>query len=83
MKNISFEKPTIFKNIRNLYTFKVVKFCYVFPQRIDTWDIEYKKHTTYAFLWFRLTHWHKITTQTRKYIYTVPLFADDVTNNEI
>ena len=44
-KNISFEKPTLFKNFKKQVTFHVVNFCYVFPQKIDTWNMKHKKST--------------------------------------
>ena len=60
MKNISFEKPTLFKNFRKQVSFHVVNFCYVFPQKIDVWAERYKKSTTYCFLWFRLIFHYEI-----------------------
>lgn len=60
MDNISFEKPTLFKNFRKQVSFHVVNFCYVFPQKIDVWGVRYKKSTTYCFLWFRLIFHYEI-----------------------
>jgi hypothetical protein len=72
MKNISFEKPTLFKNFKKQVTFHVVNFCYVFPQKIDTWNMKHKKSTMYCFLWFRLMFHYGITKNTFNAVYTVP-----------
>ena len=72
MKNISFEKPTLFKNFKKQVTFHFVNFCYVFPQKIDTWNMKHKKSTMYCFLWFRLMFHYGITKNTFDSVYTVP-----------
>jgi hypothetical protein len=60
MKNISFEKPSLFKNLKKQVSFHTVIFCYVFPQQIDTWNDTYKKSTMYCFLWFRVIFYYRI-----------------------
>ena len=70
MKNISFEKPTLFKNFRKQVSFHIVNFCYVFPQKIDVWGEQYKKSTTYCFLWFRIIFHYRIIRNSSFGMYT-------------
>lgn len=72
MKNISFEKPTLFKNFRKQVTFHIVNFCYLFPQKIDVWNLGNKKSTMYCVLWFRLIFHYEITKNDFNSIYTIP-----------
>jgi hypothetical protein len=72
MKNISFEKPTLLKNFKKQVSFKKVNFCYVFPQKIDTWHEQYKASTTYCFFWFRIIFHYQVTKHTYNEISTIP-----------
>lgn len=72
MKNISFEKPSLFKNIKKQVNFHIVNFCYVFPQKIDTWNSTHKNSTMYCFLWFRIIFHYRISKHTHDCIYTIP-----------
>jgi hypothetical protein len=73
IKNISFERSRLFTNLGKQTRFYRSEICYLFPQRIDVWNQPYKESTTYAFLWFRLTFYYRISAHTHKYIYTVPM----------
>ena len=76
MKNISFEKPTLFKNFRKQVSFHIVNFCYVFPQKIDTWNETHKHTTMYCFLWFRILFHYRIIRHTSFGIYTNTFLAN-------
>jgi hypothetical protein len=60
MKNISFEKPSLLKNLKKQVTFHLVKLCYVFPQKIEKWSETHKDSTMYCFLWFRVIFYYRI-----------------------
>jgi hypothetical protein len=73
MRNISFEKPSLFKNIKKQVTFHFVELCYVFPQQIDVWHENFKESTIYCFLWFRIIFHYKIKKRIyNEAYYTIP-----------
>jgi len=77
MRNISFEKPTLFKNIKKQVSFHIVNFCYVFPQKVDCWGEQYKKNTMYCFLWFRIIFHYRIIRNSYSGIYTNKYLFED------
>jgi hypothetical protein len=54
---INFEKPTLFRN-KKYWKLIRTKYCYFFPQCVNTWDGNYKIETMYYFLFWRLRIFH-------------------------
>lgn len=49
---INFERPQ-FRFFPGEVKFAIVKYCYVFPQKMNTWREQYRIETMYYFLFFR------------------------------
>lgn len=55
----NFENPNIFKSFKIDTKIKLTKYCYIFPQRVHTYNEKYKENTVYFFLFWRIIINHK------------------------